>query len=94
MIDYLIIKKHQNISMSKRNISFTEAIREAVFQSIKKDKNLFLMGEGVDDPSSMWGTIKGVKKKLNGDSGALEKRFRNGWIKLQVTLVVSHKAFP
>ena len=54
MIDYLIIKKHQNISMSKRNISFTEAIREAVFQSIKKDKNLFLMGEGVDDPSSMW----------------------------------------
>ena len=53
--------------MSKRNISFTEAIREAVFQSIKKDKNLFLMGEGVDDPSSMWGTIKGVDEKLGRD---------------------------
>ena len=38
--------------MSKRNITFTEAIREAVFQSINKDKTLFLMGEGVDDPSS------------------------------------------
>ena len=50
--------------MSKRNLVFTEAIREAVFQSLKKDKSLFLMGEGVDDPSSMWGTIKGVKKNL------------------------------
>ena len=50
--------------MSKRNLTFTEAIKEAVFQSISRDKNLFLMGEGVDDPSSMWGTIKGVKKNL------------------------------
>ena len=57
--------------MSKRNISFTEAIHEAVFQSIKKDKKLFLMGEGVDDPSSMWGTIKGVKKKF-GKSKTIE----------------------
>lgn len=57
--------------MSKRNLVFTEAIREAVFQSLKKDKSLFLMGEGVDDPSSMWGTIKGVKKKF-GKSRVLE----------------------
>jgi acetoin:2,6-dichlorophenolindophenol oxidoreductase subunit beta len=71
MISYLTIKKRQSMSMSKRNISFTEAIREAVFQSIKKDKNLFLMGEGVDDPSSMWGTIKGVKRKF-GKSKTIE----------------------
>ena len=57
--------------MSKRNITFTEAIREAVFQSINKDKTIFLMGEGVDDPSSMWGTIKGVRKKF-GKSKTIE----------------------
>jgi Pyruvate/2-oxoglutarate dehydrogenase complex, dehydrogenase (E1) component, eukaryotic type, beta subunit len=55
---------------SKKKI-FTEAIRDAVFQSLKKDKKLFLMGEGVDDPSSMWGTIKDVKKFF-GKSKTLE----------------------
>ena len=70
-IFYRILMKPQNIFMSKRNLVFTEAIREAVFQSLKKDKSLFLMGEGVDDPSSMWGTIKGVKKKF-GKSRVLE----------------------
>ena len=45
-----------------KNTTFVEAIREGIFQSLKKDKKLFLMGEGVDDPSSMWGTIKGVRK--------------------------------
>jgi hypothetical protein len=34
------------------------------------------------------------RKKLNSDSGVLEKRLRNGWRKRQVTLVVSHKALP
>ena len=47
-----------------KKMTFVEAIREAIFQSLKKDKKLFLMGEGVDDPSSMWGTIKGVKKRF------------------------------
>lgn len=55
---------------SKKKL-FTEAIRDAVFQSLKKDKKLFLMGEGVDDPSSMWGTIKDVKKFF-GKSKTLE----------------------
>lgn len=52
-------------------MQFTDAIKEAIFQSIKFDKNIFLMGEGVDDPSSMWGTIKGVKKEF-GPSKVLE----------------------
>ena len=47
--------------------NFVEAIREAIFLSLKKDKNLYLMGEGVDDPSSMWGTIKGVSKEFGKD---------------------------
>jgi len=57
--------------MHKKKKLFTEAIRDAVFQSLKKDKKLFLMGEGVDDPSSMWGTIKDVRKFF-GKSKTLE----------------------
>ena len=50
---------------NKKNITnFVEAIKLAIFQSLKKDKNFFLMGEGVNDPSSMWGTIKGVAEKF------------------------------
>ena len=57
----------KNLSMrnkKKRQISFVEAIREGITQSLQKDKRLFLMGEGVDDPASMWGTIKGISKEF------------------------------
>ena len=57
----------KNMSMQnkkKRQISFVEAIREGITQSLQKDKKLFLMGEGVDDPASMWGTIKGISKEF------------------------------
>ena len=35
---------------NKKNLTnFVEAIKLAIFQSLKKDKNFFLMGEGVND---------------------------------------------
>ena len=49
---------------NKRQISFVDAIKEGITQSLQKDKKLFLMGEGVDDPASMWGTIRGISKKF------------------------------
>ncbi len=55
----------------KQIITFSDAIRESIFSSLKKDKRVFLMGEGVDDPSSMWGTIKGAAKKF-GKNRVLE----------------------
>ena len=46
--------------MSSHKITtFAEAIREGIIQSLKKFPNMYLMGEGVNDPSSM-GTIKGI----------------------------------
>jgi acetoin:2,6-dichlorophenolindophenol oxidoreductase subunit beta len=56
---------------NNRIITFAEAIKESIYTSLERDKSIFLMGEGVDDPSSMWGTIKGVKKKF-GSKRVLE----------------------
>ena len=47
-----------------RKISFCEAIREALFQALEKDKNVFLMGEGVDDPRAIFGSTRGLKEKF------------------------------
>ncbi len=56
---------------SHRVTTFADAIREGIIQSLKKFPNMFLMGEGVNDPSSMWGTIKGIDK-IFGDKRILE----------------------
>lgn len=39
-----------------------EAINLAIKDCMKKDKRTILFGEGIDDPGSMFGTTKGVKK--------------------------------
>ena len=67
----ILIKQIYMSMRNRRTISFAEAIKESIYTSIKKDNNIFLMGEGVDDPSSMWGTIKGVKKEF-GKNKTLE----------------------
>ena len=66
----ILIKQIYMSMRNRRTISFAEAIKESIYTSIKKDNNIFLMGEGVDDPSSMWGTIKGVKKEFGKELSA------------------------
>jgi acetoin:2,6-dichlorophenolindophenol oxidoreductase subunit beta len=62
---YQKILKLENLFMYKaKEIKFSEAIKQAIFQSMKKFPESYLMGEGVNDPSSMWGTIKGVSNKF------------------------------
>ena len=46
----------------KRIISFSDAINESILQSMKKDKNVILMGLGVDDPKGIFGTTKNLDK--------------------------------
>ncbi len=46
----------------KRIISGATAIREAIDQSMKKDKNVFIVGEGVPDPKGVFGTSIGLRK--------------------------------
>jgi len=47
-----------------RRISYAEAIREGLSQSLTLDPNVFVMGQGVDDPAGMFGTTKGLQQKF------------------------------
>jgi acetoin:2,6-dichlorophenolindophenol oxidoreductase subunit beta len=49
---------------SGRIISFGDAVREAISEAMAHDPNVFLMGEGIADPSSMWGTTKGMIERF------------------------------
>jgi pyruvate dehydrogenase E1 component beta subunit len=43
------------------NKKFSSAVNEALFAVMKKDKNVILMGLGVDDPKAIFGTTKNLK---------------------------------
>ena len=43
-----------------RTLSLGEGIREALTEAVQRDRNVLIMAEGVDDPSSVYGTTKGL----------------------------------
>ena len=45
-----------------RNLFLYQAINEALVQSMKKNKNVLLIGLGVDDPKGIFGTTVGINK--------------------------------
>jgi pyruvate dehydrogenase E1 component beta subunit len=46
-----------------RQITYAEAIREAVDQSMARDPRVFIIGEGVPDPKAIFGTTAGLREK-------------------------------
>ncbi len=48
----------------KRILKFSEAINESLTQTMKKDKNVIVMGLGVDDPKGVFGTTLNLHKKF------------------------------
>ena len=46
-----------------RVVGYADAIREALDLALETDRSVFLLGQGVDDPSSMFGTTKGLHQK-------------------------------
>jgi len=52
------------MSIQSKNISTAEALRLAIQHSMSLDKKVILFGEGIDDPSSMFGTTKKLKSKF------------------------------
>lgn len=49
---------------SKRTIKFSDSIRESIYQSMSKNKNIILMGLGITDPKGVFGTTLGLEKKF------------------------------
>jgi len=50
--------------MISRKISFAQAINEALFISMRKEKKVLCYGLGVDDPKSIFNTTEGLKEKF------------------------------
>ncbi|MDP4109977.1 MAG: alpha-ketoacid dehydrogenase subunit beta [Bacillota bacterium] len=50
-------------STSERTITYSQAILEATDQSLERDPRVFVLGEGIDDPSGVFGTTKGLQEK-------------------------------
>jgi acetoin:2,6-dichlorophenolindophenol oxidoreductase subunit beta len=49
--------------MSERTISYAEAVREALIESALRDPSVIFLAEGVADPSSIYGTTKGIAER-------------------------------
>src|SRR3990172_185283 len=43
-----------------RPLSYREALREALAQAMERDRRVFILGEGVDDPGGVFGTTQGL----------------------------------
>jgi len=50
-----------------RELSYRDAIKEALSQALDRDKNVFLIGEGIDDPGGVFGTTVGLVDKYGRD---------------------------
>ncbi|MCG2718540.1 MAG: alpha-ketoacid dehydrogenase subunit beta [Nanoarchaeota archaeon] len=50
-----------------RKLSFKDAIREAIKQSMQKDESVFVYGEGVDDAHGIFGTSLDLAKEFGND---------------------------
>ena len=47
-----------------RRITFSQAINEAISESMAKDKNIICYGLGVTDPKGVFDTTKGLEDKF------------------------------
>lgn len=57
-------KKKGSESQDGRIITYTEALNEALFLAMERDPNVFLLGQGVDDPGAMFGVTRDLQKKF------------------------------
>lgn len=53
--------------LSTREITYAQAIREALIQSMERDSSVIIIGEGVPDPKGVFGTTLGLREKFGKD---------------------------
>lgn len=68
----VLIEKQESVLDEKsgegqRILSYSASIREAFLQSLENDPHTYLMGQGVDDPSGMFGTTTGLQEIFGKD---------------------------
>jgi len=51
----------------QRELSYRDAIREALSQALERDQRVFLIGEGIDDPGGVFGTTVGLVDRFGRD---------------------------
>src|SRR5512138_3938194 len=54
-------------SPSSRVLPYAAAIHEAMEQALALDPRVFAMGQGVDDPSGMFGATRGLQRRFGAD---------------------------
>ena len=54
-------------SSRKKKILYSQAINEALYQSMQRDKNVIMMGLGVDDPKRIFGTTSNLIENFGKD---------------------------
>lgn len=53
--------------MSQRDLTFAQAIHEALVQTMAADTSVYIMGEGVPDPKGIFGTTLGLREKFGAE---------------------------
>jgi pyruvate/2-oxoglutarate/acetoin dehydrogenase E1 component len=74
---------------AERLMTYGDAIREALAQAMKRDPSVFLMGEGIQDPASMFGTTKGLAKELGATRTVEMPVAENGLIGVAIGAALS-----
>lgn len=49
------------------NMTYAEAVRDGLAKAVAQDGSVFLMGEGIADPTSFFGTTKGISEEFGAD---------------------------
>jgi acetoin:2,6-dichlorophenolindophenol oxidoreductase subunit beta len=57
----------ENAGHQQRIISLADAVCEGLTEAFARNDRTFSFAQGVDDPSSMWGTLKGLAQKFGAD---------------------------
>ncbi len=50
-----------------RVLSYPKAINEALAIALEHDSSVFVLGQGADDPSAMFGTTKGLQARFGAE---------------------------
>jgi pyruvate/2-oxoglutarate/acetoin dehydrogenase E1 component len=50
-----------------RVVSYVQAVNEALSLALENDPDVFVLGQGVDDPSAMFGTTRGLQARFGAD---------------------------